>query len=59
MATLTAKRVTKALKYLKAQLDAGDVTVTIERLALANQKITMKSVDQFKVNRRIDFGMKS
>jgi hypothetical protein len=59
MADLTAKRVTKALKYLKAQLDAGDVTVTIERLALANQKITMTSVDQFKVNRRIDFGMKS
>ncbi|MFZ9309364.1 MAG: IPT/TIG domain-containing protein [Candidatus Nanopelagicales bacterium] len=59
MATLTAKRVKKALKYLKAQLDAGDVTVTIERLALANQKITMTSVDQFKVNRRIDFGMKS
>jgi|GEM_PF-6656762 len=59
MADLTAKRVTKALKYLKAQLDAGDVTVTIERLALANQKITMTSLDQFKVNRRIDFGMKS
>jgi hypothetical protein len=59
MADLTAKRVAKALKYLKAQLDAGDVTVTIERLALANQKITMTSVDQFKVNRRIDFGMKS
>lgn len=59
MATVTAKRVTKALKYLKAQLDAGNVTVSIERLALANQKIAMTSVDQFKVNRRIDFGMKS
>lgn len=59
MAELTAKRLTKALKYLRAQLDAGDVTVTIERSALANQKVTMTSLDQFKVNRRIDFGMKS
>lgn len=59
MADLTAKRLQKALKYLKAQLDAGDVVVTIERLALANQKITLTSLDQFKVNRRIDFGMKS
>lgn len=59
MAELTAKRLKKALKYLTAQLDAGDVTVTIERLALANQKTTLTSLDQFKVNRRIDFGMKS
>jgi hypothetical protein len=47
------------LKYLQAQLDTADVEVTIERIALANQKTTMTSLDQFKVNRRIDFAMKS
>lgn len=59
MADLTAARVKKALKYLQAQLDTADVEVTIERVALANQKTTMTSLDQFKVNRRIDFAMKS
>lgn len=59
MADLTAARVKKALKYLQAQLDTADVVVTIERVALANQKTTMTSLDQFKVNRRIDFAMKS
>lgn len=59
MADLTSKRVKKALKYLQAQLDTADIEVTIERIALSNQKTTMTTLDQFKVNRRIDFAMKS
>jgi hypothetical protein len=59
MADLTAKRVTKALKYLRAQLDTADIEVTFERIALPNQKTSMTTLDQFKVNRRIDFAMKS